>query len=49
MEIQEGFDLIGSYRDAAELAGCSSDTVARYMAARAAGVLVAGRRSRGPA
>jgi transposase len=42
MEILEGFDLTGSYRDAAELAGCSPNTVARYVAARAAG-LVPGR------
>jgi hypothetical protein len=43
MEILEGFDLTGSYRDAAELAGCSPNTVARYVAARAAGLLVPGR------
>lgn len=43
MEILEGFDLTGSYRDAAELAGCSPNTVARYVAARAAGMLVGGR------
>jgi hypothetical protein len=43
MEILEGFDLTGSYRDAAELAGCSPNTVARYVAAREAGVLVGGR------
>jgi hypothetical protein len=43
MEILEGFDLTGSYRDAAELAGCSPNTVARYVAARAAGLLVSGR------
>jgi hypothetical protein len=30
MEILEGFDLTASYRDAAELAGCSPNTVARY-------------------
>lgn len=42
MEILEGFDLTGSYRDAAELAGCSPNTVARYVAARAAGMLVGG-------
>jgi transposase len=37
MEILEAFDLTGSYRDAAELAGCSHHTVARYVAARDAG------------
>jgi hypothetical protein len=35
----EAFDLTGSYRDAAELAGCSHHTVARYVAARDAGRL----------
>ena len=39
MEILEAFDLTGSYRDAAELAGCSHHTVARYVAARDAGRL----------
>src|SRR4051812_1229589 len=39
MEILEGFDLTGSLRDAAELAGCSHHTVARYVAAREAGGL----------
>ncbi|HSL08668.1 MAG TPA: IS21 family transposase [Pseudonocardiaceae bacterium] len=43
MEILEGFDLTESYRDAAELAGCSPNTVARYVAARQAGMLVPGR------
>lgn len=33
----EAFDLTGSLRDAAELAGCSHHTVARYVAARDAG------------
>ncbi len=37
MEILEAFDLTGSLRDAAELAGCSHHTVARYVAAREAG------------
>ena len=37
MEILEAFDLTGSLRDAAELAGCSHHTVARYVSARAAG------------
>ena len=34
MEILEAYDLTGSLRDAAELAGCSHHTVARYVAAR---------------
>ena len=37
MEVLEAFDLTRSYRDAAELAGCSHHTVARYVAAREAG------------
>ena len=37
MEILEAFDLTGSLRDAAELAGCSHHTVGRYVADRAAG------------
>ena len=37
MEVLEAFDLTGSYRDAAELAGCSHHTVARYVTAREAG------------
>jgi transposase len=37
MEILEAFDLTGSLRDAAELAGCSHHTVARYVTERAAG------------
>ena len=41
MEILEAFDLTGSYRDAAELAGCDHHTVARYVAAREAGRLTA--------
>jgi len=41
MEILEAFDLTGSYRDAAELAGCDHHTVARYVAARQAGRLTA--------
>jgi len=43
MEILEGFDLTESLRDAAELVGCSSNTVARYVADREAGRLVPGR------
>src|SRR5664279_3377124 len=42
MEILRAFDLTESYRDAAELAGCSHHTVARYVAAREAGRLVPG-------
>jgi hypothetical protein len=34
MNILEAFDLTGSLRDAAELAGCSHHTVARYVAGR---------------
>lgn len=41
MEILEAWDLTGSYRDAGELAGVSHHTVARYVAARDAGRLVA--------
>jgi hypothetical protein len=37
MEILEAFDLTGSFRDAAELAGCSHHTVAAHVAARDAG------------
>ena len=37
MEILAAFDLTGSLRDAAELAGCSHHTVARYVAAREKG------------
>lgn len=37
MEVLEAFDLTGSYRDAAELAGCSHHTVARYVTVREAG------------
>ena len=44
----EGFDLTASYRDAAELAGCSPNTVARYVACREAGTLVPGRAARRP-
>ena len=34
MEILEAYDLTGSYRAAAELAGCDHHTVARYVALR---------------
>jgi len=37
MEILEAYDLTGSYRAAAELAGCDHHTVARYVALRDAG------------
>jgi hypothetical protein len=37
MEILAAFDLTGSLRDAAELAGCSHHTVARYVADRERG------------
>ena len=39
MEILEAFDLTGSYRDAAELAGCSAHTVAGYVQRREEGRL----------
>ncbi len=39
MEILEAYDLTGSFRDAAELAGCSHHTVAGHVAAREAGML----------
>jgi hypothetical protein len=39
MEILEAYDLTGSLRDAAELAGCSHNTVAAYVARRDAGLL----------
>ncbi|MGO9082969.1 MAG: IS21/IS408/IS1162 family transposase [Streptosporangiaceae bacterium] len=42
MEILEAYDLTGSLRDAAELAGCSHHTVARYVAAREQGRPVPG-------
>ncbi len=37
MEILDAYDLTGSFRDAAELAGCSHHTVAAHVAARDAG------------
>ncbi|MFZ1409992.1 MAG: IS21 family transposase [Micropruina sp.] len=37
MEILDAYDLTGSLRDAAELAGCSHHTVKRYVEARDAG------------
>src|SRR6202165_5052602 len=39
MEILAAYDLTGSYRDAAALAGCSHHTVAHYVRARDAGEL----------
>ena len=40
MEILEAFDLTGSLRAAADLAGCSHHTVARLVAERDAGGIV---------
>ncbi len=37
MDILEAYDLTGSYRAAAELAGCDHHTVAHYVALREAG------------
>ena len=37
VEILEAYDLTGSYRAAAELAGCDHHTVARYVALRETG------------
>jgi hypothetical protein len=42
MNILEAYDLTGSLRDAAELAGCSHHTVARYVAERERGRAVPG-------
>lgn len=41
MEILEAFDLTGSFRAAARLAGCSHHTVEHYVALRDAGALPA--------
>ncbi|MEJ7583973.1 MAG: IS21 family transposase, partial [Acidimicrobiales bacterium] len=41
MQILEAFDLTSSYRDAGELAGCSPNTVADWVARRDAGELTA--------
>src|SRR3954453_3139429 len=46
MEILEAYDLTGSYRAAAELAGCDHHTVARYVKMRAAGQAPQQRRHR---
>src|ERR1700759_1958000 len=48
MNILEAYDLTGSLRDAAELAGCSHHTVARYVAGREAGRAVPGSPARRP-
>jgi hypothetical protein len=46
MEILEAYDLTGSFRDAAELAGCSHHTVGSLVAARERGELTPGRSQR---
>jgi hypothetical protein len=46
MNILEAYDLTGSLRDAAELAGCSHHTVARYVAERERGGPVPGAPAR---
>jgi hypothetical protein len=38
MEILEAYDLVGTYRGAAELAGCDHHTVKHYVQRRAAGL-----------
>jgi hypothetical protein len=48
MNILEAYDLTGSLRDAAELAGCSHHTVARYVAGREQGRAVPGTAARRP-
>ena len=48
MEILEAYDLTGSCRDAAVLAGCSHHTVAQYVRARAEGRLTPGRAEQRP-
>ncbi|MGI9002158.1 MAG: hypothetical protein ACR2GH_10870 [Pseudonocardia sp.] len=48
MEILEGFDLTGCYRDAAGLAGCAPGTVAHWVGKCDAGTLVAGGSARRP-
>jgi transposase len=47
-QILEAYDLTGSYRDAAELVGCSHHTVARYVAVREKGRLTPQRAQRRP-
>jgi transposase len=46
VEILEAFDRTGSFRAAAELAGCSHHTVARYVRLRAAGRVLTERAAR---
>jgi hypothetical protein len=46
MNILEAYDLTGSLRDAAELAGCSHHTVARYVAERERGRAAGGGAAR---
>ena len=46
MEILEAFDLTGSLRGAAELAGCDHKTVAHWVAQRDAGLVPKTERSR---
>ncbi len=48
MEILEAYDLTGSYRAAAELAGCDHHTVRRYVQLRAAGTPGSGRQAPRP-
>ena len=48
MNILEAYDLTGSLRDAAELAGCSHHAVARYVAGRERGRAVPGGPARRP-
>jgi hypothetical protein len=48
MNILEAYDLTGSLRDAAELAGCSHHTVARYVAGRERGRALPGSPARRP-
>ena len=48
MNILEAYDLTGSLRDAAELAGCSHHTVARYVAERERGRALPGGLARRP-
>ena len=47
MEILAAYDLTGSFRAAAEIAGCSHHTVAKHAAARDAGRPIAGAGGRG--
>lgn len=47
MEILEAFDLLGSYRAAANLVGCSPNTVKRFVLARESGIPVSRRVRRG--